>query len=114
MATEQVTLVSVLRLNHGAHPQLRYGPGQYLLGADLAHDAYVRAHMLNGQPNPAGTPFDNPGPPPVLGPPERSTWAGAIRCRDGSITILLRPLACSPPPLWASSGPIQNPLDIGA
>jgi hypothetical protein len=66
----QCTLVKVLRLPLAPGMQVRYGPGQYVMG----YDPFAMACMKDGQHDPPGVPFDNPGPEPVTGPPERSTW----------------------------------------
>jgi hypothetical protein len=40
--------------------RIYYGAGQHQLGSE-AYNPWVQAHLLNGQPDPPGTPLTDPG-----------------------------------------------------
>jgi hypothetical protein len=69
----QFTLIRPLNLSTG-NPGIfkMYSVGQYR-DSRLAYDHYARSHMLNGQPDPLGTPLTNPGKV-TWGMPPPSTW----------------------------------------
>jgi hypothetical protein len=54
-----------------------YGVGQYQLGGE-GWDAWLLGHCVNGQPDPPGTPFDNPGTAIICTTPPNAdgTWPG--------------------------------------